>query len=77
MLRSVGLNWGGTKLVRAKCNKASMSFASLVGCDLREADLSAVSFFGADLSKADLTSAVTKEASFKNAKLDGIKGHKA
>ena len=54
-----------------------MSFASLVGCDLREADLSAVSFFGADLSKADLTSAVPKEASFKNAKLDGIKGHKA
>ena len=55
-----------------------MSFASLVGCDLREADLSAVSFFGADLSKADLTSAaVTKDASFKNAKLDGIKGHKA
>ena len=54
-----------------------MSFASLVGCDLREADLSAVSFFGADLSKADLTSAVTKEASCKNAKLDGVKGHKA
>jgi len=54
-----------------------MSFASLVGCDLREADLSAVSFFGADLSKVDLTSAVTKEASFKNAKLDGVKGHKA
>ena len=54
-----------------------MSFASLVGCDLREADLSAVSFFGADLSKADLTSAVNKDASFKNAKLDGIKGHKA
>ena len=53
-----------------------MSFASLVGCDLREADLSAVSFFGADLSKADLTSAITKDASFKNAKMDGVKGHK-
>ena len=54
-----------------------MSFASMVGCDMRQSDCTAVSFFGADLSKADLTSAIAKDASFKNAKLDGIKGHKA
>ena len=53
-----------------------MTFASMVGCDLREADLDAVSFHGADLSKSDLTNAETKDASFKNAKLDGVKGHK-
>ena len=54
-----------------------MTFASMVGCDLREAYLNAVSFHGADLSKANLTSANTKDASFKNAKLDDVKGYKA
>ena len=64
-------------MLKAKCKKASMSFACMVGCDMRQSDCTAVSFFGADLSKAGLTSAATKDASFKNAKLDGIKGHKA
>ncbi len=65
------------KLVQAKRKKTGMTFASLVGCDLEEANLNTVSFHGADLSKADLTKADTKDVSFKNAKMDDVKGHKA
>ena len=54
-----------------------MSFASMVSCDLREVDLKCRFFsWSRYFSNANLTPIDTKDASFKNAKPDDVKGYK-
>jgi hypothetical protein len=66
------------KLLRAKYKKARMSFASMVGFDLRKFDIKCRFFsWSRYLSKANLTSVDKKGTSFKNAKPDNVKGYKA
>jgi uncharacterized protein YjbI with pentapeptide repeats len=63
------LRYACQKLIRAKCKKARMSFASMVACYLSQIELKCHFFsWGRYFSEANLTSVDIKDVSFKNAK---------